>query len=279
MSPEVRQDSTSSDPIGLPGLADRRVLVTGGSRGIGRATARLLARAGASVGIAYRSAEDAARSAVKECDAAAAAWARATGRDVAPTAWSQAGDLSREEGVARLFERVDREFGDLDGFVGNAGIWNERSRPLELLEPDEWREMMEVNLTSLYLTAREAVARMGEGGALVLLSSTAGQRGEAGHSHYAASKGAILSFTKSLATELGPRGIRVNAVAPGWVDTDMSAAVLRGPERDRAVTEIPLGRVATAEDVGGPIAFLLSDLSRHITGEVLNVNGGSVLCG
>lgn len=265
--------------MSLPGLAGRRVLVTGGSRGIGRATALLLARAGASVGIAYRAAEEEARSAVSEAEEAAAAWARAAGREAIPAAWCHAGDLAREDDVARLFERVDREFGGLDGFVGNAGIWNERSVPLEALAPDEWREMMEVNLTSLYLTSRESVARMAEGGALVLLSSTAGQRGEAGHAHYAASKGAILSFTKSLATELGPRGIRVNAVAPGWVDTDMSASVLRGPERDRAVAEIPLGRVATAEDVAGPIAFLLSDLARHITGEVLNVNGGSVLCG
>ena len=131
----------------------------------------------------------------------------------------------------------------------------------------------------IYLTTRRAVECMEPGSRVVLLSSTAGQRGEADHSHYAATKGGIISFCKSLATELGPRGITVNAVAPGWVDTDMSSAVLRSPERAQVESEIPLRRIASAEDVAGPICFLLSDLARHVTGEVLNVNGGSVLCG
>lgn len=274
----------AEQPVRLPGLAGRRVLVTGGSRGIGRATARLLAEAGASVGIAYRSAHPEAEEAAREAEEAARRAREAASRPGAAAGsgavvWTEAGDLARREDVERLFRSVDRRFGGLDGFVANAGIWNAEELPLERLEPEAWREMIETNLTSVYLTTRAAAARMGEGGRIVLLSSTAGQRGEAGHSHYAAAKGAIISFCKSLATELGPRGITVNAVAPGWVDTDMSASVLRGPARERVVEGVPLRRVATAADVAGPICFLLSDLARHVTGEVLNVNGGSVLCG
>jgi 3-oxoacyl-[acyl-carrier protein] reductase len=264
----------SRGPLHLPGLEGRRVLVTGGSRGIGRSTAILLAQAGAHVGIAYHRAHEEAESAIEEARRAAAE----RGGD-APTVWRESGDLSREEDVGRLFERVDREFEGLDGFVGNAGVWNTDPRPLSRLDLSEWEGMFAVNLTSIYLTTRAAAERMGENGRIVLLSSTAAQRGEAEHSHYAATKGAINSLCKSLAPELGPRGITVNAVAPGWVDTDMSASVLRSADRERVEREIPLRRVATADDVAGPILFLLSDLGRHLTGEILNVNGGSVLCG
>lgn len=269
----------SRPALRLPGLAGRRVLVTGGSRGIGRAAVLALAEAGASVGIAYRSAHEEAASAVREAEAVAARSAVDGSAGTEPRFWAESGDLAREAVVEALFERVGREFGGLDGFVGNAGIWNAEARPIERLPAAEWRRMLQVNLDSIYLTTRAAAGAMGEGGRMVLLSSTAGQRGEPGHSHYAASKGAILSFTKSLAGELGPRGITVNAVAPGWVDTDMSAPVLRTGAREAVLREIPLGRVATPEDVAGPILFLLSDLARHVTGEVLNVNGGSVLCG
>lgn len=259
----------STSPLSLPGLRGRRVLVTGGSRGIGRSTVRLLASAGASVGVAFRSDEAAAKATVSEA------------REVGPAGrfWSQAADLSDAAGVARLFERVDEEFEGLDGFVGNAGIWNVEAKPLERLDAAEWRTMIETNLTSIYATTREAALRMEDGGRIVLVSSTAAQRGEAEHSHYAASKGAINSFCKSVATELGGRDITVNAVAPGWVDTDMSAGTLRTARRGEIERQIPLGRVATADDVAGPIVFLLSDLARHVTGEILNVNGGSVLCG
>jgi len=139
--------------------------------------------------------------------------------------------------------------------------------------------MMEANLTSAYLTTRAAIQRMGAGGRVVIITSTAAQRGEAGHSHYAASKGALQSFVKSLAVEVAPVGMTVNAVAPGWVDTDMSAGTLMGSYREQVCSEIPVGRIASAEDVAGPVVFLASDLARHVTGEVLNVNGGSVLCG
>jgi 3-oxoacyl-[acyl-carrier protein] reductase len=182
--------------------------------------------------------------------------------------------------VETLFRRADAEFGGtLDVFVANAGIWNSQSTPVEDLEPDEWHEMMAANLTSAYMTTREAIRRMGNGGRVVLITSTAAQRGEAGHSHYAASKGALQSFVKSLAVEVGGRGITVNAVAPGWVDTDMSAGVLQGPYRDEVQAGIPVGRIGSPEDVAGPVVFLTSGLARHVTGEILNVNGGSVLCG
>lgn len=256
--------------VGLPGLSDRRVLVTGASRGIGRAVAEMLAGAGASVGIGYRSDRGAAESVLERC------------RELGPdqTHWSQAADLSDAAGCRALFERVDAEFGGLEGFVGNAGIWNAEPRPLAELELAEWTEMLDANLTSIYLTARAAVRRLSPGGRVVLISSTAAQRGEGEHSHYAASKGAIHAFVKSLATELGPRDVTVNAVAPGWVETDMSAGVLLDPGvRARVETEIPLGRVAPPQDIAGPVCFLLSDLARHITGEVLNVNGGAVRCG
>ena len=253
----------------LPGLAGKRVLVTGGSRGIGRATVRCLAASGASVGVAYYRASDEARRAVEEA------------RELAPdgTHWCAGGDLAEPAECRALFERADAEFGCLDGFVGNAGIWNVEPRPIEALGPDEWRRMLDINLTSIYAGTREAARRMGPDSRIVLVSSTAAQRGEAEHSHYAASKGAINAFCKSIATELGPRSINVNAVAPGWVATDLSAPALQGEAGRAALALIPLGRVATPEDIAGPICFLLSDAARHITGEILNVNGGSVLCG
>ncbi len=267
----------------LPGLAGARALVTGGSRGIGRATVRMLARSGAAVGVSYHTAHDEAEAAVREArllqEEGLGDGPSALPDDPERRAWHHAGDLGREGDVEDLFAELDERWDGLDVFVGNAGIWNQEPRPLASLEPEEWDEMHRVNLRSIYLTTREAVRRMGEGGRVVLLSSTAGQRGEPDHSHYASTKGAIVSFAKSLSGELGPRGITVNAVAPGWVDTDMSASVLRGPGRQEALAEIPLGRIARAEDVAGPVLFLASDLARHVTGEVVNVNGGSVLPG
>lgn len=262
----------------LPGLAGDRALVTGGSRGIGRATALLLARCGASVGIAYRSSHAAAEETVRDIEALHARFRADAKAEVGElSTWAEAGDLSSEDDVASLFQRVDREFGGLDVFVGNAGVWNEEAIPVDQLPLAVWRAMLGDNLTSLYLSTREAAARMSSGARIILLSSTAGQRGEPGHSHYAASKGAIISFCKSLAGELGPRGITVNCVAPGWVDTDMSAAVLRSSRLEEVLPEIPLRRVADPEDVAGPVCFLASSLARHMTGAVLNVNGGSVL--
>ena len=138
------------------------------------------------------------------------------------------------------------------------------------------------NLDSVLYVCRAAIPILPEGGKIVLVSSTAGQRGEAFHADYAATKGAVIAFTKSLAVELAPRQINVNCVAPGWVETEMSQdayAQDEGARRREIERTIPLGRVASAEDCAGPIVFLCSDLARHVTGEILNVNGGSVLCG
>lgn len=269
------------EPMHLPGLEGKRALVTGGSRGIGRATVRLLAECGASVGVAYHRAHDEAEAAVREARELLGVSPESAGGDdpSGSRAWRHAGDLGREEDVEELFAEVDRRWEGLDVFVGNAGVWNQEHRPIQDLEPEEWDEMHRVNLRSIYLTTRAAVRRLSDGGRIVLVSSTAGQRGEPGHSHYASTKGAIVSFAKSLCGELGPRGITVNAVAPGWVDTDMSSAALRGAGLEQALEEIPLGRVARAEDVAGPVVFLASGLARHVTGEVVNVNGGSVLPG
>lgn len=247
-------------------LHGKTALVTGGSRGIGRATALLLAEAGADVAIAYRT----------HCLEAEAV-ARDV-RELGRRAYVGGGDLASPETVERLFAGVRREFGNLDLFVANAGVWPVEEQPLKTMAAERWRATMAANLDGLFLSTRAALRLMQAGGRVVLVSSTAGQRGEAYHSDYAATKGAVISLTKSLAVECAP-DITVNCVAPGWVDTEMSASVLAGAERDRISGSIPLQRVASPEDIAGPILFLCSDLARHVTGEVLNVNGGSVLCG
>jgi 3-oxoacyl-[acyl-carrier protein] reductase len=248
-------------------LRGKRALVTGGSRGIGAATAVLLAECGADVGIAYRR---------RERDAAAVVTQLA---DRGVRAFAQAADVSTRDGVNLLFDRVVREFGGLDLFVGNAGIWPPEEVPLIEMTDEQWERTMAENVRSMFLTTRAAAGLIGPGGRIVLIASTAAQRGEAFHADYAASKGAVVSFVKSLAVELAPRDVTVNCVAPGWVDTEMCAVPFANGGRERIAATIPLGRVATARDIAGPIVFLCSDLSRHITGEVLNVNGGSVLCG
>ncbi len=248
-------------------LAGRRALVTGGSRGVGAATVRLLAQAGADVGISYHRRADEAGQIVEEA------------RRMGVRSWAQGGDLSKRSAVDALFERVDAEFGGLDIFVGNAGIWPPADMPVSEMDDDRWHDTVAVNLDSIFFTTRAALRRMTDDGRVVLVSSTAGQRGEAFHSDYAATKGAIISMVKGLCVEVGRRGITVNAVAPGWIDTEMSRDALDGPGRAAIDAAIPLGRVAAAEDVAGPIVFLCSQAARHITGEILNVNGGAVLVG
>jgi 3-oxoacyl-[acyl-carrier protein] reductase len=248
-------------------LKDKRALVTGGSRGVGAATARLLARAGAAVGLSYRSRDEDAAAVVREIEAQG-------GR-----AWAHAGDLSDPAAVDALFERVDAEFGGLDILVANAGIWPPDDVPIAELPAERWRRTVAVNLDAVFYCVRGAAGRLAEGGRVVLVGSTAGQRGEAGHADYAATKGALNALVKGVAVELAPRDITVNCVAPGWIDTEMAALPYAEGGRSAIESTIPLGRVATAEDIAGPIAFLCSSLARHITGEVVNVNGGAVLCG
>jgi 3-oxoacyl-[acyl-carrier protein] reductase len=188
-------------------------------------------------------------------------------------------DVSTRAGSGMLIGTTLAELGGLDIFVGNAGIWPPEDVPITEMSDLQWEKTVRQNLDSIFYTTRDAVSVMSAGGRIVLVSSTAGQRGEAFHSDYAATKGAVISFTKSLAVELGPRDINVNCVAPGWVDTDMVQDAIADEGRSRIEASIPLGRIASAEDIAGPIVFLCSGLARHVTGEVMNVNGGSVLCG
>jgi 3-oxoacyl-[acyl-carrier protein] reductase len=249
--------------IALPG---KRALVTGGSRGIGRAVAVLLAGAGADVALTYHTRRAEAESVAREIEA--------VGRSTVIAG----GDLADRSAVEQIFARVKRELGQLDIFVANAGVWPAEDVPLQSLGDERWRGTMAANLDAIFYTTRAALQLMRRGGRVVLVSSTAGQRGEAYHADYAATKGALLSLTKSLAIECAP-DITVNCLAPGWVDTEMCEPAFTGGGRERIRQTIPLGRIASPEDIAGPIVFLCSDLARHITGEVLNVNGGSVLCG
>jgi 3-oxoacyl-[acyl-carrier protein] reductase len=248
-------------------LTGRRVVVTGGSRGIGAACCRLFARAGATVCVVYRESDSAAGDVLADAR-------RASDRPhlVFRT------DHTRPDQVRRLFDFVAREWGGLDCLVNNAGVW-ERN-PIAELDLERYSRAMDVNVLGPFLCTAAAVPLLerSDDGNVVNLTSTAGQRGEAFHSPYAASKGALISATKAWSTELAPR-IRVNSVAPGWVDTDMSAASLAGAGRAEIERTIPRGRVASAEEIAGPVVFLASPLARHVTGEILNVNGGAVLVG
>jgi 3-oxoacyl-[acyl-carrier protein] reductase len=248
-------------------LRGRRALVTGGSRGIGAATALLLAEAGADVVVGYRS----------RSEDAAAVVERARGHGVRAAAMSS--DIATPAGAEALAAFAERELGGLDLFVGSAGIWPVEEEPVERMGDERWARTMRENVDAMFFTTRAAVRRMADDGRVVLVASTAGQRGEAMHADYAASKGAMISFVKSMAIEVAPRGITVNAVAPGWVDTEMVAPVMTPGERARIERAIPIGRIAAPRDIAGPILFLCSPLARHVTGEILNVNGGSVLCG
>jgi 3-oxoacyl-[acyl-carrier protein] reductase len=247
-------------------LAGQVALVTGGSRGIGRAAALLLARAGADVALTFHTRADQAESVAREVQA------------VGRRTYVGGGDLGDPEVVDRLVAGIRREFGRLDILVANAGIWPAEERRLPDISVGRWRTTLAANLDSVFLTIRAALPTMSSGGRIVIVSSTAGQRGEAFHSDYAATKGALIALTKSLAIECAP-DILVNCIAPGWVDTEMSAPAFSPENRERIRQSIPLQRIPTADDIAGPILFLCSDLARHLTGEVLNVNGGSVLCG
>jgi 3-oxoacyl-[acyl-carrier protein] reductase len=247
-------------------LTGQAALVTGGSRGIGRAAALLLAQSGADVALTFHTRADEAENTAREV--------QRLGRRT----YVGGGDLADPEVVDRLVAGVKREFGGLDIFVANAGVWPSEEIALAELPLARWRRTVAANLDSVFLTTRAVLGVMRPGGRVVIVSSTAGQRGEAYHADYAATKGAVIALTKSLAVEYAPH-VMVNCVAPGWVDTEMSSPAFSEDNRAQIERTIPLRRIATAEDVAGPILFLCSTLSRHITGEVLNVNGGSVLCG
>ena len=248
-------------------LRGKRALVTGGSRGIGAATARLLARAGADVVIGYRTRHADAERVVDDMKGAGA------------RAWAVAADIGTREGADALVAAAVTGLGGLDIFVANAGVWPPTDTPVSAMDDAQWHNTIRENVDSIFFTSSAVARAISDGGRIVLVSSTAGQRGEAFHADYGASKGAVISFTKSLAVELASRDVTVNSVAPGWVDTEMVSGAMAEAGRARINAAIPLGRVASTDDIAGPIVFLCSPLARHITGEILNVNGGSVLCG
>jgi 3-oxoacyl-[acyl-carrier protein] reductase len=248
-------------------LKGKRALITGGSRGIGAAIARVLAEAGADVCIGYRKRSKDAKAVAAACKALGVKSA------------AYASDIATTLGAEKLVVHAVKELGGLDIFVGNAGIWTVEEVPAADLADDRWRRTMRENVDSMFYTTRAALKVMDPNGRVVLIASTAGQRGEAMHSDYAASKGAMIAFVKSVAIEVAQQGITVNAVAPGWVDTEMCDVPYADGGKERIAAGIPVGRVASPEDVAYPTVFLCTDEARHITGEILNVNGGSVLCG
>lgn len=262
------ESSQTKKGVGAGLLSGRVAIVTGGSRGIGRATVLRLAEQGANVVVNYKRDEEAAMEAVKAAE------------NFGVEAISFKADVSRLDEATKLAQNTFERFSRLDILVCNAGIW--QGAPVELMSEELWDRVIEVNLKGTWTICQAVVPLMKRQGSgrIVIVSSTAGQRGEAFVSNYAASKGGQISFTKSLAAELGQSGINVNAVAPGWVDTEMNTSVFADASYKKSIeAAIPLGRIATADDIARPIIFLCSDWARHITGEVLNVNGGSVLCG
>ena len=263
-------------------LGDKVVLVTGGSRGIGAETVRLFARAGARVVFNYVQAESQAHELVAECGGESVCFAIQQ-------------ELSAPADGQALVQSAVAAFGRLDAMVVNHGIWPSEDAPIDRMSDAQWKRTMSVNLDSVFGLVRAAVGQMlmqtrvlGQRratvsepiGHIVLISSTAGQRGEAYHADYAVTKGALISLTKSLSSELAHKGILVNCVAPGWVSTEMSAAVLDHAELGpRIAAGIPIGRAGMAAEIAGPVLFLCTPMAGFISGEVLNVNGGAVLAG
>jgi len=284
-------------------LDGKVVLVTGGSRGIGAATVRLMRQAGARVVFSYRSAERQAEELVNACGGER--FCRALRQELATV----------EDGQA-LVAAAAKAFGRLDCLVVNHGIWPPHDQSIATMSAAQWRGTMGINLDSVFGLVQAASAVMlaqevvgGESlathvsearpfdsaqgrlrapgfhghemrGHIVLIASTAAQRGEAFHADYAASKGALLSLTKSLSSELAPQGILCNCVAPGWVRTEMSEGTLGDPVASKkALGLIPLGRAAEPEEIAGPVVFLCTKWAGFVSGEVFNVNGGAVLVG
>jgi 3-oxoacyl-[acyl-carrier protein] reductase len=246
-------------------LSNKVAIITGGSRGIGEACVKLFARANSAVAFTYKNAKAHSESLEKELGKKIKAYRV---------------DMESEKEIINMVDQTVKDFGKIDILVHNAGIWNDGT--LENMSLDHWNELIRINLTSTFLFCKAVTPHMKKNnfGRIILITSTAGQRGEAFHSHYAASKGGMISFTKSLAVELAPFNITVNSVAPGWVDTELNNEVFADQDYKESIRKgIPVGKIASVDDIAGPTLFLASDLARHINGEILNVNGGSVLCG
>ncbi|HZP23485.1 MAG TPA: glucose 1-dehydrogenase [Terriglobales bacterium] len=244
-------------------------LITGGSRGIGAAAVRLFVAAGARVAFNYQHAKREAGQLVEEFGD--------------HRAYAVQADLSEANAADALVRAAVGRFGGLDVLVVNHGVWPPQDTAVDEMTERQWHNTVAINLDSSFSLIKHTVGHMkrqGRGGRIVLVSSTAGQRGEAGHCDYAATKGALISMTKGLSTELAPHNIRINSVAPGWVATDMTADTLNDRDsRNKVFATIPLGRVGTPEEIAAPILFLCTDHAGFITGEIFNVNGGAVLAG
>jgi 3-oxoacyl-[acyl-carrier protein] reductase len=244
------------------------VLITGGSRGIGAATALLFAKAGANVAIMYSNDKKSADKVIGQI------------RSLGAGCYGVRGCVENASDSKRVVGEVIKKFGRIDILVNSAGIWGKGR--IGSFPDREWEKTIAVNLTGTFnmCNAVVPVMKRQKYGRIVNVSSTAAQRGEADHSHYAASKGGINAFTKSIAVELIRYGIWVNCVAPGWVDTDMVSHVFKSPVNKKEIFgTIPRGRIGKPEEIAGPILFLASHLADNLVGEILNVNGGSVLCG
>src|SRR3954466_4127804 len=250
-------------------LQNKVAVVSGGSRGIGAACVRMFVEAGAKVVFNYQKDRRAADDLVG-----------ALGPEVC---YSVQADLSSAEAAKPLIAAAVEKFGRVDALVGNHGIWPSGDIAIDQMTDEQWRRTMAINLDSIFGLVKHSVAQMKKqksGGSIVLVSSTSGQRGEAFHADYSATKGAVISLVKSLSAELAPDNIRVNSVAPGWVHTDMTAGVLNDPKtRGPIVSQIPMARAGTPEEIAGPILFLCTEHAGFITGEIFNVNGGAVLVG
>src|SRR5271156_1307381 len=254
-------------------LDNKVALITGGSRGIGAASVHMFVAAGAKVVFNYQSAKAQAENLVRECGV--------------ENCRAVQSDLSTTHAAQQLVSSAISAFGRLDILVANHGIWPPEDVPVDRMSDEQWHRTIAVNLDSVFALVKHSVGQMKKqqsekqnGGHIVLVSSTAGQRGEAFHCDYAASKGALISMVKGLSTELARDNIHVNCVAPGWVDTDMSTAALNDPPtRAKVFGSIPMGRVGTPDEIAGPILFLCTPYAGFITGEIFNVNGGAVLVG
>lgn len=246
-------------------VSGKIALITGGSRGIGAAVSKLFAKAGASISLTYVSDKSSAERCAAEI------------RDFGQTCLVTKAAVSELMDVKKVVENTLSKFGRIDILVNNAGVW--KRGEIGKMTERQWDETLDINLkgTFFFCNAVSPIMKKQRWGRIINVSSTAGQRGEAFYSHYAASKAGMIAFTKSIAVELSPYNINVNCIAPGWVDTDMTAERLCGTERIEIERNIPRGKVATPNDIAGAALFLASDLANHIVGATINVNGGGVL--
>jgi 3-oxoacyl-[acyl-carrier protein] reductase len=259
-----------SIPLSLSGKV---ALITGGSRGIGAATVRLFTAAGAKVAFTYNKAQSQAEALVGECGEA--------------NCHAIAGSLNDAESARAVVAHAVQHFGRIDILIANHGVWPVEDVAIDKMSNEQWRSTLSINLDAAFGLVKYSVAQMkaqrrtaSAAGHIVLISSTSGQRGEAFHCDYSATKGALISMVKGLSTELASSGIYVNSVAPGWVDTDMSKAALEDPGSGEEIRRtIPMGRAGKPEEIAGPVLFLCTEYATYITGEIFNVNGGSVLSG